>query len=661
MRKKFAKYGFFAIACCMLTIVGYLLPAPAAESRAKAVKGMAMITTAAKAFVRAKVEYKGKNQECYDAYYGCMDQFCMGDNESGGSCQCSVDYAQYEGKMKTVEKNTDEANRISNIEVEKVKAGANADILFTGKREYDKDGNVVSFENQKANKRRRAAEEMEKMFAEEDDEETSFANLTGKALYDSAREVCLDQVNDVCAGDLEMVTAVFQNQIKSDCKALSMNINDLIKKSEQAIMEANKEVLEARKEVHERDNEFDRGTCMVEFKKCMMGADACGSDWGRCASSVAAENMQNNAAVSTRGTKVSHVSKFDLTDSTKEMLESKRNICESVLNKCQATRDGVWTDFLRDIAPELKIAESKLEANMRGSCLMTISECIQTACKDNIVGKKDSSGNDVPSMDACLARPDMARSFCKVQIDPCERMEPQVWDFVVSKLAAMRVDACTEEVKQCFTSEDRCGADFSKCIGMDFKFLHDMCPVDKLIVCKQSKKDFKMADIDKMLMGFYLNVDNNALELCQKLITEKMEEVCGSTIDCNQFASDDKIGTNSLQPQKVGSTYKITGMISFGSIKIGDGIICDGLEEDDKCDKKKALPVGHVGVKDYIANVRKKNSNMGDNEGIINSIEAELNNIAGKINNTMGMIETDQKIQYCIEGRDLSQISSIEI
>ena len=339
------------------------------------------------------------------------------------------------------------------------------------------------------------------------------------------------------------------------------------------------------------------------------------------------------------------------------MLESKRNICESVLNKCQATRDGVWTDFLRDIAPELKIAESKLEANMRGSCLMTISECIQTACKDNIVGKKDSSGNDVPSMDACLARPDMARSFCKVQIDPCERMEPQVWDFVVSKLAAMRVDACTEEVKQCFTSEDRCGADFSKCIGMDFKFLHDMCPVDKLIVCKQSKKDFKMADIDKMLMGFYLNVDNNALELCQKLITEKMEEVCGSTIDCNQFASDDKIGTNSLQPQKVGSTYKITGMISFGSIKIGDGIICDGLEEDDKCDKKKALPVGHVGVKDYIANVRKKNSNMGDNEGIINSIEAELNNIAGKINNTMGMIETDQKIQYCIEGRDLSQIN----
>ena len=28
-------------------------------------------------------------QECQDAFYGCMDAFCMLDNASGGRCQCS--------------------------------------------------------------------------------------------------------------------------------------------------------------------------------------------------------------------------------------------------------------------------------------------------------------------------------------------------------------------------------------------------------------------------------------------------------------------------------------------------------------------------------------------------------------------------------------------
>lgn len=36
--------------------------------------------------VRGKTEAVGiYDQECYDAYYGCMDQFCIVDNEIGAS------------------------------------------------------------------------------------------------------------------------------------------------------------------------------------------------------------------------------------------------------------------------------------------------------------------------------------------------------------------------------------------------------------------------------------------------------------------------------------------------------------------------------------------------------------------------------------------------
>ena len=50
--------------------------------------------------VRGKVEATGiYDEECYDAYYGCMDQFCMSENENGGSCACSDKNVEYENSF----------------------------------------------------------------------------------------------------------------------------------------------------------------------------------------------------------------------------------------------------------------------------------------------------------------------------------------------------------------------------------------------------------------------------------------------------------------------------------------------------------------------------------------------------------------------------------
>jgi len=153
-----------------------------------------------------------------------------------------------------------------------------------------------------------------------------------------------------------------------------------------------------------------------------------------------------------------------------------------------------------------------------------------------------------------------------------------------------------------------------------------------------------------MLMGLYLNIDNKALDNCQNLADDKMTELCGSTTDCNSFASDAVLGTGSLKSQKDNTVYRVTGMISFGSIKMGDatGGVTDGGE---------VLKPGEIGVKDYIAEIKKKNKSIENADAIISSIEEELNNIAGTINRAISLIESDQKIQYCITGRDLSQIN----
>lgn len=647
MMRKIISFGLLTSVFCLVHF--------AAESAVatRSSKGQSVIQSGTN--VRAKVAATGLySQECYDTYYGCMDQFCNVDNTNGGTCSCSDENAKYEKQLADIKKQLENADNLKTVQVEKIKAGAQADIIFNGAREYDEKGNVISVdelstEQTKEKKKKdlmaifesNSSTDDQDVFEEEVD---NLSNKTGNALYTGANDLCLSKMPDSCTKDVVFLQQMYSRQIVSDCNAFANDVTSKQSDADKTLASAQSDVRAALKSSFDSANKYDRGTCMVEFKKCMQSDDACGKDWANCVSTIASENMQNNKAVSTAGTKVDVISKFDITDSTMEILEAKRNICEKVLDQCVVVRDNVWPDFLREAAPTIKLAEQNAESKMRQSCLTDISSCIQKACKDDIVGKGTAT------MDSCLSRPDMARSFCKVQIDTCERMEPMIWGYVTDKLAAMRVDACTQEVKDCFTSDERCGKDFSNCIGMDYNYIKDICPLDKLVVCKANNPAFSMDDLDSMLMGLYLNIDNAELENCENLVDEKMTEVCGSTTDCNKFAADDTIGTGSIRSQKDGDVYRVTGMISFGSIQMGDS---SGKTLDDGT----KLEPGQIGIQDYLVKVKSNNTSVPNAAGIMSSVEEELNNISGTINRTIEMIEQDPKIQYCVSGRDLSQIN----
>lgn len=631
----------------VISVVGLLLvPAIAFGAVAKKQSAIQNGTN-----VRSRVAATGiYSQECYDAYYGCMDEFCISDNINGGSCLCSNDNAKYEAELKEINELLAEAERVRDVEVEKIKLGSNVDIVFGGGRTYDEKGNVVYNVTKSNGATDKATKKQELLklfdtkfdFDEESDDDDDVMNKTGVALFSAADETCQKQVGASCAKDMKFLKQTYQRQIESDCRGFANSIAQQRAAAQTAMNDAEKDVRNALRESFDAANKYNQGECMVEFKNCMTGPDACGADWVNCVSTVAAENMQNKSLQSSvAGTKVKTTVQYNISASVMERLESKRTICERVLDQCMAVRDNVWTAFLREVAPTLKLAELRAESNMRTSCLTDITQCLHKACKDDIAGK------GVASMDSCLSRPDMARSFCKNQIEPCERMAgDDLWSYVKDKLLAMRVDACTAEVKECFTDEMRCGPDFMNCIGMDYDFIHEMCPLDTLVACKGYKKDgkdFGMEDVDSIIMGLYLNIDNAALKNCQKLVEDKMNAICGSTTDCNKFASDDTIGTGSLRSVKDGNIYRITGMISFGSLKIST--------TDEKT-------YGHVEIDEYMDNVAKYNDeNKVDNyDGISAAIRAELEDVAGTINRVIDMIASDPQIRFCVEGRDLSQI-----
>jgi hypothetical protein len=235
-------------------------------------------------------------------------------------------------------------------------------------------------------------------------------------------------------------------------------------------------------------------------------------------------------------------------------------------------------------------------------------------------------------MDSCLSRPDMARSFCKVELDRCTAIEPQIWNYTKDKLAAMRVDACTEEVKQCFTSDDRCGGDWMQCVGLDYNALHEMCPVDKLVTCKAGNSKFSFSDLDSMITGIYLNIDNDMLDRCEELADARMEEVCGSTSGCNIFADNADIGTSSLARVKTGNTVKISGLVNWAMLDWTGG----SLDEDGYMNQIRASAV---------------------EKDALNRVSDTIKAVNAEISKTIDLLKTgDSELSYCLYGRDMSQI-----
>ena len=168
--------------------------------------------------VRTKVAATGLyDQECYDAFYGCMDQFCITDNTNGGSCACSDKSLEYEKQFAKIQEKMVEAERVATVEVEKVKAGADADIIFTGTRQYDEDGNVLDVDeiSEAESKSKKRADLLAMWDAGYDDDVfedegfASIADLTGDALKNAAQELCLEQVPESCAGDMELLQQMY--------------------------------------------------------------------------------------------------------------------------------------------------------------------------------------------------------------------------------------------------------------------------------------------------------------------------------------------------------------------------------------------------------------------------------------------------------------------
>ncbi|MBR5904415.1 MAG: hypothetical protein IKZ49_02665 [Alphaproteobacteria bacterium] len=673
----------------------------AAVNRARAGASQKVVNAGTK--VAAATKSNLLDKDCEESFFGCLDAFCVVENVSGGRCVCSNKHADLSAQLDEILKMDEDAYAISTYGVEHINLGKAADsVISASEKAFDKAKKDAEDEDltekksaEPVKKKTLSFDEWNKSFGgdddDEDEEETAsldeddISNKKGDELYIAAAKMCWTQVPDKCKPKEEMAKMLYTQKIKSDCAAFENSVKQKRTESTNKLETAKKNVRDAAFESLQASNKFDMGQCAIEYVSCLRKDDICGKDLTKCVTLAANENVTKGESeqVEIKG----EFSSISIAASTMDSLNAKRAMCASVTDQCSSVdKDELWTLVLKNIAPELKNAELIAESDLRGNCLTNISECYLKACKDNM-DPKDPDG----SYDMCLARPDNYKSFCKVQLEPClaatggsydDPDSSTLWRGVLAKLAAMRVDACTDEFKSCLQSEDRCGEDYSQCIGLDNDDVAKLCPEDKLPACYKEyngKVESVNETLERIAQGVMLNVDNGLLAACENAINEAMVKVCGDAENCNKLAVDSGIGSRTLKleycettdegyvncKQDVGlitdielgkttrdSNLKTTkhdihffsgvyrGVIDWSAISVNDDV--SGITDYDEYAEKAA---------DSLKNM---------NEDEKTRIKSEIGSLASAIKNAISAVESDPKIQFCTTGRQVEGLANDE-
>ncbi len=606
--------------------------------------------------VAGAVQNTAVDADCQNLFNACMDNFCVIDNADGGRCVCSDKYKSFTKILKEIDDLNKQAYKMSTLGMEKIEAEVSKNpALASVDIDSDVESKTISF-------------------AFEDGE-------WGAALKKSGQDACLAQIPQ-CKDKMTILTAMYSGQINSDCIAYD---NALKKKRSEAkvkLQQAESGLREVALDSAKNANKYDLGQCVVKFKECMKKPDVCGTDFTGCVDVAEQTNVRIRNAIDEDVYEIPNTTaKLTIAKSMYNALLGKSVMCQPVLDNCVKVADSVFDTFLRESVPELQVAQDLAEYNTRTNCIASVSDCFQKACRDNI----DSNDKDV-SYDACLTRPEMMLSFCKVQLNACgvdstdanTARKSQIWDFVLARLAGMKVDACTNDLKNCLVDENRCGADYSKCVGLSTDTIIRMCPYDKLVGCKnvydeELKSNEIYEKLTQIVQGIILNIDNKMLDKCLAAVDTAAQRICGPDLDCGGIINLNTIGATSLD-YKI-CEYKIMGNdVAFtdnchreqASISDTDLGRVEGATSGSGLGPVvpysvvldvpiywESISVGpdgkFTGIDDYVQKLEKRNIFMTEDQ--TKRLETGLFDVRDGVEKVMSAIESDETVKYCMQGR----------
>lgn len=414
---------------------------------------------------------KTSDANCREAYRQCMDDFCLLDETEGGRCACSDNIAKSKKLIQEIQKIQAEADELYTTEVERVKMGAKAKIIF-GESEAAKKSAA------------RSGIDFSAWLSGSDDGEGELGedNDIGQALFDMASEGCAEELKK-CGSKANMEETLYGRLVVADCKSFDKYLAEQKTDANANKRTAESAVRAARLETFDTVNKYNRGECLLVYRSCIADKGGCGVNFENCLD--------------------------------EGLLTRRSHACEDVLDQCMAVRKDVLKDWEAESVSILKDAAKYADRNQRATCLAKIQDCLEEGCSTS-----------TESM--CLSDVKVAAGICPI-ITECNEEIPGLQSIINDKLGYLQVKFCENDVDSCL--KDKCGTDFTKpeCIGKEAsEIASTMCPQSLFPSCKTMQAD----NYDVIINSAMLHMDYQLLTGCVNQFSEKLTAVCGTDMAC---------------------------------------------------------------------------------------------------------------------------------
>lgn len=432
-------------------------------------------------------------EQCKNAYFTCMDQFCSLKNDDYRRCSCSnrvfeltevrnvmqdagnqlteftenLDVVGMTAAQALAMKTASEGENALTSDTSASKALLQAimnsirgEDTFVGGKYSDLNSINLSFDAVNA-------------FGTADSGQI-IATYNGQNLYNAVYPQCRQAVKSDCTdAQLQRAITAYLMAIEQDCNTVESAIEQQQKEMKSAVRESSALLDLARVENRQKHNSDDITTCVNNVEAAILSEEVCGAGYHKC--------LDNGEFIDvSTGKPIAGVEKFyelgnllkfaDGVDAAQQKLSKVtsnksfvqnfekrvKKFAEPALDKCTEQADVVWEEYLDKALLAIYYAQKSKVEEIKQGCFDFVSACYVNSDAALTDAMKELTGDD----SSILLQPDkvtLTTEICRDYIDSCNMMFYEnsgdiIADYINNRKDTDTLTACRAVVKQCFDS-----------------------------------------------------------------------------------------------------------------------------------------------------------------------------------------------------------------
>ena len=459
---------------------------PVAQKSVVSRAGTATVTntTSAVSGTRTGAEY----EQCKNAYFACMDQFCTLKNDDYRRCSCNdrvfdlaaqrevlenanVQLTEFTEGLETVGMTAQQVIAMNSasegenaLTADKSASKALLQAIMNSIRGEDtnvigkySDLNSINISFDTAN-----------AFGMTDTGQ-AIAAYDGQALYSAVYPQCRQAVRDTCNdASLQRAITAYLMAVEQDCNIVQSAIDATRSQLKSAIREGGAMLDLARIENYQKHNSSDLTTCINEIEAAILSEEVCGANYHKCLDNGKYIDVTTGKPIAgvTDFYKLGDMLKFASGVQTVDQKLSKltankqfvtnfesrvKMFAQPAMDKCVDLADVAWSNYLDKALIDIHYAQKAKVDEIKRGCFDFVSSCYVRGDKSITDAMQSlTSGNEIVVVPEQVV---LNNKMCSDYVESCNGMFGTtniIADYINSQTKTDLLASCRAVVQQCF-------------------------------------------------------------------------------------------------------------------------------------------------------------------------------------------------------------------